>query len=154
MGGLSERSLISESCPYCKKPVYADEGYHSVALAHYTCVERADTSLKRLTSAVSPKQRRRRTGEGELSTKMKAVVTEFLKKEFPDREVTNILVWAQEGGYRGYKWDLAKWGMNVTLTPNFPVLFHSWDSMTECYKKHRQGKLTISSEGVCDYSLG
>lgn len=44
-------------------------------------------------------------------------------------------LWIQEGGYRNWHWDLARWGGNgVRKDSGFKVVIYSWDKMTDCVR--------------------
>lgn len=49
-------------------------------------------------------------------------------------------LWTQEGAYRSWKWDLARWGahncrwLDQTKTQS-SFSIYSWDTMTNCIKK-------------------
>jgi hypothetical protein len=139
-----KRDLINEACPHCGKPVYADEGYHTVALSHYKCEdareERLKEAIKKMDSVFSDfgiKKKRKREGDGQIAQKVLKMATEAFEREAKVRVVRSTL-WNQKGGYRGKYWDLARWGINFEFVTEDGLLLHgsvhSWATMTQCAK--------------------
>ena len=94
-----ERYLVSEKCPHCGKPVYADEGYHSVSGAHYKCdAEDKQISIKAFTLldeifGIKPKKERTKRGEGKSVQKLKVLIEEALKDRFDSDDVEDITIY-------------------------------------------------------------
>lgn len=155
-----KRHLINEACPHCGKPVYADEGYHTVALSHSRCedqtVEKYRDAVNRMDSIFSDfgiKKKRKREGEGVTAQKVLKLATEAFERE-ANVKIVRANMWNQKGVYRGPRWDLARWGIDFEFINKDGLRLsgsiHSWATMTQCAKQktlklHREdGSFTYS----------
>lgn len=145
---MAERHLVKESCDFCQKHVYADEGYHGLSKNHYSChnglLERFEESSKKLDALMEdlcgkPKRKKPvREGEGRVAKKCIKLATEAFERETGGK-VTNALIWNQKGIYRGQRWDLAAWGVDFDFTlegheNTFKGSIASWATMTAVSK--------------------
>lgn len=48
---VTQRHLVTEACPHCGKPVYADEGYYSNSGAHVDCHKKLPAPVPKKTLA-------------------------------------------------------------------------------------------------------
>lgn len=141
-----ERYLCREACEICKKPVYADEGYHSVSLNHSSCLSGArkefEEASKKMAEilgefGIKPKRKRAREGTGKIAQKCLKMATEAFERE-AGVKVTHARIWNQQGGHRGPHWDLAAWGVNFDfLTESGNTArgsISSWSKMTAVSK--------------------
>lgn len=142
-----KRDLVNEACPHCGKPVYADQGYHSVARSHYDCenkqAEKLEEAKKRLDGlfaewGLKPKRHKKREGEGAIAQKLIKLATEAFERE-TGVTVVSARIWNQQGQYRGKHWDLARWGVDFTFHTKHGTTargsIHSWSTMTQCAKQ-------------------
>ena len=63
----------------------------------------------------------------------------YRMEEHLGRKLETVMLWNQQGAYRGDKWDLARWGIHfeVRLSEGGSPLrgsAHSWTRMTDCAK--------------------
>lgn len=143
----AERYMVKDEYAHCKKPVYADEGYHGISKDHYSCqssiFERFEESTKNLNAllddfGVKRKRKNASEGEGKAAQKCIKLATEAFERETGGK-VTSALIWNQKGVYRGPKWDLARWGVDFDFTlEGSEHIFHgsiaSWSTMTAVSK--------------------
>jgi hypothetical protein len=142
-----ERHLVKEVCEFCKKPVYADEGYHGISQNHYRCqdeqtilLDKAIAKLDELSDSIGIKRKRKkvREGEGKIAQKCIRLATAAFE-EATGGKVVKTLIWNQQGQYRGPRWDLAAWGVDFDFTlPDSENIFKgsvaSWSTMTAVSK--------------------
>jgi hypothetical protein len=142
-----DRYLVNESCKYCKKAVYADEGYHGISHNHYSChadqvrlLDEAIEKLEGLADSLGAKQKRKHVPEGQGKTAQKCIklATEAFERETGGK-VVNALIWNQKGQYRGPRWDLARWGVDFEFVLDgrekpFNGSVVSWSTMTAVAK--------------------
>lgn len=50
---LSHRVLITAACKHCGKPVFADQGYHSVTERHWDCEKALSTEFEKASARVA-----------------------------------------------------------------------------------------------------
>lgn len=95
-----ERCLITEACPYCKHPVYADEGYYSTSGAHANC----HSKLPKVESLYRKKEPLSAVAQAELAQKIagKAGVYEWS-------------VTAPKVGYSDTSWNAGQRGWRLHL---------------------------------------
>ena len=159
--------LVKAHCSFCRKPVYADEGYHGATLDHYDChtagkpvvdhraemqaaMDAGDRAMGSLLDGLQlkPRKPRARAGEGALAQHVKKLVIEAIQEKF-GCGVRSAHLWLQEGDYRGPKWDLDSWGVNAVLDNghNMMVSCSSLATMGE-YRRCKQVKLNHDGGGT------
>ncbi len=137
------RFLITESCPHCRKPVYADEGYYSTTGAHWDChskslseLDAAITKAKAAVTALTGKhQKRIRAKRGTVgpTTTVVAMIRLALEKHFEGASVSDVQihlaspVWCQE------RFDVRKFEGSA-LVDGKRATFGSWASVGELLK--------------------
>lgn len=97
-----ERCLITESCPYCKHPVYADEGYYSTSGAHANCYDKLPKERKSF--AAQKKETLSAVAQAELAQKIAG-----------QAGVYEWSVTAPKTGHSGTGWDAGQRGWRLHL---------------------------------------
>lgn len=133
-----ERYLVTDKCSICQQPVYADQGYHTVALVHSAClptqsptllspkevIAQGDAAINGMFAAVrmKPKRRRAKAGTGKLALRVQQMVIDALQ-ERTGQPVHSANLWLQEGAYRGIRWDLDSWGVDAKMGEGDTTLY-------------------------------
>ena len=132
-----QRELAKEACDFCGKPVYCDEGIHGISLDHYDCYS---ANLKKLnefiygTTTTVKRKRKAAEGKGQIATKVIEMATAAVEEQL-GAKIYDVSFWNQKGGYRGSRWDLARWGFYFAIEgTTLKGHCHSWSRMTDCAK--------------------
>lgn len=143
----TQRVLVTAACRSCGKPVYTDQGYHAVTERHWECEKALTTDFEQASARVDalmsdfgvrPKRHKKSEGSGAIAIKVKAMAVAAVEEHL-GRKLETVMLWNQQGAYRGDKWDLARWGIHfeVRLSEGGSPLrgsAHSWTRMTDCAK--------------------
>ena len=97
--GTLPRFLITESCPHCGKPVYADKGYYSTTGAHWDCHSKSVADL-------------------DTATKAKAAIATLTGKR-PKRARAKRGTETKSGG--SFNWTINQAGEAILASPAFQV---------------------------------
>lgn len=132
-----ERYLVSESCKTCKKPVYADEGYHSVSGEHYDCHQRdRDEFTKvadRLDQILGSKRQVSRRGDGASVARLKQMIEAALKAKFETDDVQDIAIYLTSPTWCRDTYDVHRFEGSARVD-GFLRSFGSWATVTDCLK--------------------
>lgn len=144
-------------CEICGQPVLVGQPRYSVTENHYDCesprLRRVEETIKAAYGLIDrdgkPRKVAKRVGEGRTALRLKQRCVEEMERRY-EGVAHDVKIWGQLGGYRGAKWDLARWGVDMKIGCIY-VSIHSWDRMTSsAYAK----RLYFSHEDGHNYDCG
>lgn len=128
----SETAAEVQVCAICGNPVNPGDGIYTITGNHYDCEfpkGRASFAeiAKDMDDALSafgfkPKRHKGKEGTGRVALKAKAMAVEAIQREL-GTEIFDVVMWNQQGAYRGARWDLDRWGLDFRfmLDPQHPM---------------------------------
>lgn len=141
--GTLPRFLITESCPHCGKPVYADEGYYSTTGAHWDCHSKAvaelDTAITKANAAFTaltgkrPKRVGAKRGTGGPTKKVAAMIQAALERHFEGAYVSDVQIYLASPVWCQERFDIRKFEGSA-LVDGKRAIFGSWASVGELLK--------------------
>lgn len=138
------RSLVTDRCKICGKPVYADEGYNTVSQNHYDCerrerqafeqsVRRIDGLMAELTGRSRP---RVHVGDGKPTAKLVALIEESAREQFGEDSISDVKVYLPPPVWRQYRFDVMRVEGSMKID-GISTGFGSWVTVTELNKYRR-----------------
>lgn len=140
---------MSDICTICKRPVINGEARYTPTDNHYSCeFPNGQTTLDDLCRelGIDKRKPRKREGTGKTAIKAQNLAVAALALEL-DAELFDVLIWNQQGAYRGVRWDLDRWGLQFSFIRDghtFSGQASSLATMTACVKA---GAMKASAEG-------
>lgn len=139
-----ERHLVKAVCEVCGRPVFADEGYHTLSLDHYACEtaekrafeqtrERIDGLMTDLTGRSKP---RVRVGEGKPTAKLVALIEASAREQFGEGAIADVKVFLPPPVWRQYRFDVQRVEGSLKIN-GILIEFGSWAAVTELIKYRR-----------------
>jgi hypothetical protein len=150
-----QRIVVNEKCPYCSQVVYADEGYYSTMMCHYSCYKSATTitgSQKTALAAfgINPdKPPRKKAGDGSIADSLKAMLTKEFSDFIGSDDVEIVHLIPASGFWKKVVNDHPRWH-GTGRYDGYPVSFFSFSTMTELVRNKR---LLIKKEDAFTYSV-
>lgn len=134
--------VVKNRCALCGKPVYSEQGYHTITQNHFDCEKKLDEQVETFSKELDAyKKPRARSGTGALAQKVKSMVISALERETGETIVlSTVNLWLQNGAYRGQHWDLDSWGVDAEATGRNTFCCSSLAPMSH-YKKCHQVSL-------------
>lgn len=147
-------SVVNDSCPVCQSPVYAEEGYYSINMAHYSCQfpeGRKVVSWNLSTNVVNakPKKTRAALGDGYKSRKLKKIITASAVEQFKTLYINDLTLYLPSPVWRQFRFDVARVEGSFNMNGNL-CTFSSYICVSELIKFKR---LTFISVSPCMYYL-
>lgn len=146
--------LIKKSCAYCKKPVYAAEGYHTITLDHFDCHKQESDFLNKYIENIEtikkPHRPRVKAGQGKLAQHVKRLVVVGVE-QLTGESVREASLWLQQGVYRGPHWDLDSWGVDARLGEGQQIICCSSLATMRVYKKNTA--IILKYSGINHYDI-
>lgn len=163
-----DRDVVKTSCDVCHEIVYADQGYHGCSMNHYDCYKKVmapDESTMDMSDigelieklGVEPRKPRAKAGEGALAQHVKQLVIDAVKSELASElselqlSVIRANLWLQQGAYRGPRWDLDSWGVDVFLGSG--NLLVNCSSLAPMLDYRRCKKVRLVQRGNLSYDI-
>ncbi len=129
-------------CKLCNKPVSPEQGLNGATGDHWDCSQEL---FRKVNAAVRDlglsKRRKCQEGKGKLAKRVVRMVRERLET-LGYSDVSDAFVWTQQGAHRGWKSDLASWGVDFKAVTGFgeaevrvQVSVSCWGTMTQIAKQ-------------------
>lgn len=156
MPTIANRALVTEACPLCGKPVYADEGYYSIDGSHWECHSKTiaefnvDVEIIHKSSASKVIKQRRKRGEGAAAICVKHMIIQAIKDYYELEEVDSVTLYLNPPVWNQYRFDVQRFQGSALVDGKIKCVFGSWAGITELSKYSR---LTLTPDGDHTFDL-
>lgn len=141
-------------CKLCSKPVAPEQGMNGATGDHWDCSQelfrRVDADIVKIGLSRRPKCTE---GKGRLAQRVVGMVRERLEA-LGYSGFSEPVVWTQQGAHRGWKSDLASWGVDFMAITSFgdeeirvQVSVSCWGTMTQIAKEGSVRLVNNESQG-------
>lgn len=150
-----KRDLVNKKCPSCGLPVYADQGYYSIDMSHWTCHEKEVQALDKAIGKVKelvgkPKVKRRPRGCGGPTLKLKELAASALKDFYSATTVTDVEIYVNPPVWNHSRFDVTRF-QGSALVDGLLRTFTSWHTVSKLVKAKRLK--CVSSKVTCSGDL-